>query len=174
MAVDVDASHHYLLLFGDDTCDVVHDANVIVADNLERCGVLCSVLSAPFRLYDSITEALAQFRCVRTVAAVNLDSTVYSNETEHLVTVYRPAAIGQLVIDAFQIAVDYEHVTAAVGKFLGWILVVVFVGAPYWLLRGQEIVVVGLYFLVFLYHVVDVERFVGNPLVEIVRLFDSL
>ena len=34
VAVDIDASHHDFFFFWDNTCDVVHDADIVVNDNV--------------------------------------------------------------------------------------------------------------------------------------------
>ena len=40
MRIDVDAPQHGLFFFGDDACDVVDNADVVVPDDVERDAVL--------------------------------------------------------------------------------------------------------------------------------------
>ena len=67
-------------------------------------------LSTPLCLDNAITITASQFRGIRTVGAMNLDTAVDGDETEDGVTIDGRAATRQLIIDAFQIAVDDKHV----------------------------------------------------------------
>ena len=122
VAVDVDASHHDFLFFGDDASDVVDDSNVVVSDNLECDGVLRVAFSAPFCPYDAVAESFAHLGCVGAVGAVYFDSSVDGDESEDAVAVDGVAAFGELEVNALEVFVYDDDVVVGVGDFLVWVL----------------------------------------------------
>ena len=113
VAVYADAAEREFLVLAYDARDVVHDADIVIAHDTQRDGIHRRALAAPSRLHDAVAEALAQLRGVGTVATVYLDASVDGDEAEDLIAIYRLAAFSQLEVDALQIAVDDEHVIAA-------------------------------------------------------------
>ena len=113
VAVDTDTAQRELFILTDDTRKIVHDADVVIAHNTQRYRIHRCSLAAPSCLDDAITKALAQFGCIRTVATVNLDTAVDSDKSKDIITIYRLAALGQLEVDALQVAVDNQHIVVA-------------------------------------------------------------
>ena len=73
-------------------------------------GVEVLSLSAPSCIHDAVSESFVQFRCVGAVCAVNLYASCDGDESEDVVAVDGPAAVGECVVDAFLCLVDDEHV----------------------------------------------------------------
>ena len=72
--VNADGAKHNLLLFRDDARDVIDNAEVIVANDVEGDGIGASALSCPLRSHDAVGEALLHGFCVGAIDAVNLDT----------------------------------------------------------------------------------------------------
>ena len=172
MTVDVDAAHHDFLLFGYYARYVVYDADVVVADDFQRYGVLRAALAAPLCLHHTVAEAFAQLRGVGAVGAVDLYAAADGYEAEHVVAVDGVAAFGEGVVNAFQVAVYHEYVIACGSDALVRVLVTEALGAACVLLLCG-VVVVLLQLLVFIYHVVYVKAAVGDVPVEVVGLFET-
>ena len=110
MGVDVDAAQDEFLFFGDDAGEVVDDADVVVANDAQGDGVLAGALAAPLGAHDAVAEALLQLGGVGAVLAVYLDAAADGDEAEYRVAIDGLTAARKLVVDAFQVAVDDEHV----------------------------------------------------------------
>ena len=172
VAVDVDRPHHDFLVFRDDVGDVAHYPDVVIAHDAERDGVLAAAFSTPFGSHHAVTETTAKFGGVGTVGTVDLDAAVDGHKTENLVAVNGVAAAGQLIVDAFQLLVDDQHVvTMASERFLGGGITEL-LGTADRHLGGVAVLMVA-QFDVFLDDFVGVEFLVGQLLVEIACLLEA-
>ena len=87
MGVDIDGAQHEFLIFRDDTREIVDDTDIIGADDAQGNAVLRRALPTPLRLDDAVAIATTQFRGIRTVSTMDLDTAVDGDETEYRVAI---------------------------------------------------------------------------------------
>lgn len=110
MGVDIDGSHHDLLVLADDVGDVADDADVVIADDAQRDVVVGTALAAPLRTDDAVAKAALHLGSVGAVGTVDLDAAIDGDEAKHLVAIDGVAAAGEREVDALEALVDDEHV----------------------------------------------------------------
>ena len=123
VAVDVDGTHEHLLFLGDDGSDIVDDTHVVLPDNTQGDAVLASALGCPSGTDNTVGSTLAHLWGVGAVGTMNLDAARGRDESEYIVAVDGVAALCQLEIDAFQVLVDYQYITA-LREFLGVVFLI--------------------------------------------------
>ena len=152
--------------------EVVDHAQVVVAHDAQRDGVLLVALAGPAGTDDAIAEAFAQGRGVGAVVAVNLDAAAGRDEAKDVVAVDGATAAGQLEVDALEVLVDDEDVVVAGVGLMGLGLERVLLGAA----RSgavELVVLVTQQFDVALDELVGVEAFFGQRLVELVGFLET-
>ena len=169
--IDVDGAHHDFFFFRDDARDVVDDAQVVVAHHFEGEAVLTGVFAAPAGLDDAVAESAAQFGGIGAVVAVDFDAAAHGDEAEDGVAVDGLAAFGQGEVQAFEVAVDDEHVVFAAGRFFVGMVEAIFGGTARG--GGVEIEVVVAHLDVGLDHLAHVELPVGKLFVEVGGQFEA-
>ena len=114
--IDIDGAEHDARLFADHGRDVGDDAQIIVADDVERDGVTVRPLAAPARLDGAIAEATEHVLRVGAVRAVDLDA-ARGDEAEDGIAEDGVATFGQVILHAREVLVDHEHIAARLDRF---------------------------------------------------------
>ena len=83
MRVDIDGAQHELLVLGDDARQIVHNADIIIAHDTQGDAVLRRALPTPLRLDNALTITASQFRRIRTVGTVDLDTAIDGDKAEY-------------------------------------------------------------------------------------------
>ena len=110
MRINIDAAQNKLFVLRDNAGQIVDDTDIVVADDAKGDGILAGALAAPHGSDDAIAETLLQLGSIGAVLTMNLDTSAYGNKTEHAVAIDGLTATGQLVVDAFQVAVDNQDI----------------------------------------------------------------
>ena len=130
-------------------------------------GVLLALaFSGPFGAYDAVGESGLHVFGVRTVAAVDLDSSRDADESEYLVTVDGVAAARQREVKSLQILVDHQYVVLVIILAFHRLLQVVGFGASV----SNFVPLLAFPFLEFQVLVddgIDIHGLVGNALIEV-------
>ena len=105
--INIDGAHHDTLILGDDGCDIRHNANVVVAYDTQRDGILSTPLATPLRLDDTVSETATQLRSIGTIATMDLYAAGYSDEAEDIVSIYRMTTAGKDIVKVF-LALVYD------------------------------------------------------------------
>ena len=126
--------------------------------------MLTLTLARPLGFHDTVTETSFHFVGVRTILAVNLDTTVDGNESEHIVAVNRVAAFSQLEIKSFQILVDDEYIILEALVVLRTLDAITFSASVQYLVGGFAFLLLHFYELV--HYLVGIELFIGDVLIE--------
>lgn len=111
VTVDADAAKQNLFFLADDVGNVVDDTDVVVANDAKGDGVLAAALASPFRLDNSVAEALAKLRGIGAVLPVNLDAAATCDEAKDLVAIDGLAASCHLEIETFQVLVNDKDIS---------------------------------------------------------------
>ena len=109
MRVDVDRAKYEFLVLGDNAREVVHNTDIVIADNPECDGILRGPFTAPLSLDHAIAVTASQFWGVRTILPVNLDTAIDGDKAEDWITIDWMTTACQLVVQALQILVDDER-----------------------------------------------------------------
>ena len=110
VGIDVDGAHSELVFLGNDVGDVTHNADIIVPNDAQGDGILACSLATPFGFHHALAETFAQFGSIRAGGAMDGDAATHSNEAKNIIAIDGMTALCQLVIDAFKVFINHEHV----------------------------------------------------------------
>ena len=110
VGVDGNAPEQYLFIFGDDACNIVHDAEVIITYNAQCDSILTIALTCPTCVDDTIAITSAQSGGIGTVTTVHLNATACRKETEDIVAINRMTAPSERILNATHVVVDHQYI----------------------------------------------------------------
>ena len=118
VGIDVDGAHGELVFLGNDVGDIAHDADIVVPNDAQGDGILTRSLATPFGFHHAIAKTFAQFGCVGAGGAVDGDATTHGDEAENIIAIDGMATLCQLIIDAFEVFINHEHIAVVLQKLL--------------------------------------------------------